>query len=268
MFKLQVLMALLFFFPFRYIYAQQHHSEEEEHHKGLHFSHPLFTESISPDTKLRFDYQYSKVDDFEKTSEFHLEYEYAFDRAFSISLTAPFIFISQTNQNTLSGLSNIELSFKFANYIFEHSSVLLGYGLSFGLPTGSDTKGIGSSHVTDLEPFFNLGYMLDDFEFTLFSTFGIPANLHQNETVENDFNIQLAAIYNITESFQGVLELNRESNINGNLNSGAGWYIAPGIKAIPFSEFEKLILGVGVRVPISNTKEFDTQILFTTFYHF
>ncbi len=267
-FKLIYLAITLLFFTSNYITAQEHHSEEEEHHEGLHFSHPLFTESISPDTKFRFDYQYSKIDNNSKSSELHLEYEYAFNRSFSISVTAPYVFIAQTDQNSVSNLGNIELSFKFANYVFEQSNLLLGYGLSIGLPTGSGKKGIGSNYVTDLEPFFNMGYMINDFEFTLFSTFGIPSNLHQGERVENDLNLQLATIYNITYRFQGVLEFNRESIINGNSNSSAGWYIAPGIKAVPFNNIEKVILGLGVRLPLSNTKEFNSQLLFSVFYHF
>ena len=267
-FKYVFLFILFSFFTTRYVIAQEHHSEEEAHHEGLHFSHPLFTESISPDTKFRFDYQYSKIDDNTKSSELHLEYEYAFNRAFSIAVTAPYVFISETNQNNLSNLGNIELSFKFANYVFEHSNLLLGYGFSIGLPTGSLEKGIGSNYVTDLEPFFNIGYMINNFEFTLFSTFGIPANLHQGESVENDLNLQLATIYNITYRFQGVLEFNRESIINGNSNNSAGWYIAPGIKAVPFKNIDKIILGLGIRFPLSNSREFNTQILFSTFYHF
>ena len=261
-----LLFITLLTFATGYIFAQGH-SEEEEHHEGLHFSHPLFTESISPDTKFRFDYQYSKIDDNTKSSELHLEYEYAFNRAFSIAVTAPYVFIS-TTQNSMSNLGNIELSFKFANYVFEHSDVLLGYGLSFGLPTGNDSKGIGSSYVTDLEPFFNMGYMTGDFEFTFFSTFGIPANLHKGESVENDLNLQLATIYNITYRLQGVLEFNRESIINGNAGSSAGWYIAPGIKVVPFNNIDKIILGLGVRLPLLNSKDFNSQLLFSMFYHF
>ena len=252
----------------RFAIAQEYHSEEEEHHKGLHFSHPLFTESISPDTKLRFGYQYTKINDVIKSSEINLEYEYALNRAFSISITAPYIFISQTNQNNLSNLGNIELSFKFANYVFEKSNLLLGYGLAIGLPTGNTNKDIGSDYITDVEPFFNIGYMINNFEFTLFSTFGIPTNLHEDESVENDLSMQFATIYNFTSSLQGVLEFNRESIINGNADDGAGWYIAPGIKVIPFNKIEKIILGLGVRIPLSNYKEFNTQILYSIFYHF
>ena len=266
MFKCKKYLLVLLIIPVFTAFAQ--HSEEEEHHHGLHFAHPLFTESISPDTKLRFDYQYTNADEFMKTSELHLEYEYAFDRAFSVSITAPYLFISQTGSNLQSGLGEAELSFKFANYVFEHNNVLLGYGISFGLPTGNENKGTGSDHIIGIEPFLNMGYMLNDFEFTFFSTFGIPSNLQNNETVENNLNLQLAVVYNLTESLQGILELNRESIINGNINPEPGWYFAPGIKAIPFKKLEKIIFGLGVRLPLSNQKEFNTQIMFTTFYHF
>jgi hypothetical protein len=250
------------------IYAQADNSLEEEHHEGLHFSHPLFTESISPDTKFRFDYQYSKLDDNTKRSELHLEYEYAFNSSFSISITAPYVFLAQPDRNKLSNLGNIELSFKFANYGFEHSNLLLGYGLAVGLPTGSLQKGIGNNHITDLEPFFNLGYMINNFEFTFFSTFGIPANLHQGESVENDWNLQLAAIYNFTYSIQGILEFNRESISNGNISNNVALYVAPGIKVMPFKYMPKVIFGLGVRLPISGAREFNSQLLFSMFYHF
>lgn len=38
--------------------AQQHSDDEQahEHEHGLHFAHPIFTESVSPDRKVRIDY--------------------------------------------------------------------------------------------------------------------------------------------------------------------------------------------------------------------
>ena len=61
------------------IQAQHHHDEE------LHFSHPLITESPSPDTKVRFDYFYRRFR-ADKTSEHspRIEFEYAFRPTFSV----------------------------------------------------------------------------------------------------------------------------------------------------------------------------------------
>ncbi|MFB6239985.1 MAG: hypothetical protein ABEJ46_00160, partial [Gemmatimonadota bacterium] len=99
------------------------------HHAGLHFSHPLFTESVSPDTKIRTDYNYLDLGAEEGTKhEFGLGVEYALSRNFSIEAGVPY---SASDE----ALGFTSVSLKFANYALEEQGISLGYGVGVGLPT-------------------------------------------------------------------------------------------------------------------------------------
>lgn len=86
------------------IRAQEHnHSSHSEH---LHFVHPLVTESISPDTKVRLDYTYRSSN---ASYELELEGEYAFTHFLSFEGGVHFNPSDQT-------LGETHFLFKFANF--------------------------------------------------------------------------------------------------------------------------------------------------------
>ena len=81
-------LVLVLFVPLRVASAQEH--TEADHHQGLHFSHPLIAESVSPDTKVRIDYDFADLGPDASAHTLGLELEYAFHRAFSIEAGIPF----------------------------------------------------------------------------------------------------------------------------------------------------------------------------------
>ncbi len=127
--------------------GQQHehdesHSHEQEagHHAGLHFSHPMIAESVSPDTKIRVDHQFFDFPDGEEENSGVLEAEYAFHRSFSIEMGLPYTY-------TQTAFGNLDVAFKFANYAFEEAGLLLGYGVEMGFPTnGSPAEDASHEH--------------------------------------------------------------------------------------------------------------------------
>src|SRR5712671_3470559 len=86
-----ILIAAFFFVPLTVTQAQEH--DDDHDHDHLHFSHPLVTESPSPDTKLRLDYIGFRTRDPTGIHEntFRLEGEYAFTHSVSLAVVAPFI---------------------------------------------------------------------------------------------------------------------------------------------------------------------------------
>ena len=121
------------------------------HKQGLHFAHPLITESPSPDTKIRLDYIFKEIegehhgegDEDEEGGEskehtLQLEAEYAFSRNFSIEVGVPYTFVDPDDGESEDHFNNIEVGFKFATYIFEEYGLLLGGGLELGIPSGDD----------------------------------------------------------------------------------------------------------------------------------
>lgn len=240
------------------------HEDGSAHYHGLHFSHPLFSESITPDTKVRFNAG-GEFEDEGDGYEFEIEGEYAFDRSFSIEVVVPYVRLEPNDESGTSALGNIEVAFKFASFAFEDAGILIGYGLEVGLPTGSPEKGIGSDREWELEPFLNAGIKRGPFELIGWARFGIPVNLPDGAEVENEFNYDISALVHAKPWLQVLLELNGQVAINGE-EAGAGLAsLSPGIKVAPFGP--QLFLGLGGSIPLQED-EINARVMFSAFYHF
>lgn len=254
--------------------AQHTHTgdhEEPGHHEGLHFVHPLFTESVSPDTKLRLDYGLHYPG---PTAEAELEGEYALSRIFSLEAG---VHVDPGE----AALGSTHLLFKFANYALEDEGILLGYGLSLDLPTGSGGghahggEGEGGHGPADhhhdeniyrFSPFFNVGFMAGNLEVVGWSLFNIPTNQAHPEDASTSLTYNFSALYHLTSRLQPLLELNGKSRL-----SGAGerkrLQLSPGLRVQVFRE-TPLVLGAGVQLPLTGEEEMDSRLQFSAFYHF
>lgn len=245
--------------------AQQHHglAQEAAHHAGLHFSHPLFTESVSPDTKIRFNAgRHSAADETEW--ELELEGEYAFHRSFSIEVGAPFITLEPDAGPNVTGLGNLEIMLKFANYAFERSGLLLGYGLEVGIPSGNEAEGIGSDHLWELAPLLNFGLQRGRLELVGFARFGIPFNQRTGEEVETELAFDLSGLVHLSSRVQGLVELNGETVLSGAESGETVTRVSVGGKFAP-SAGVPLFLGLGMRRSLSVR---GTELRASLFYHF
>ena len=240
------------------------HEDGSGHYHGLHFSHPLFSESITPDTKVRFNAE-GEFEDEGDGYEIEAEGEYALNRSFSIEIGIPYVTLDPNDAASTSALGNIEVALKFANFVFEDAGVLLGYGLAVELPTGNPDKGIGSDTEWELEPFLNAGIKRGSFELIGWARFGIPINLPDGEEVENDFHYDFSALVHANPWLQVLLELRGNLALNGE-EAGAGRVrLAPGIKVAPFGP--RLFLGLGASFPLSD-EELHARVRLAAFYHF
>lgn len=268
----------------------QHSHDDAGHHEGLHFTHPLITESPSPDTKLRFDYRY--MDLLEENHEENAVIgtaEYAFHRTFSIEVSAPYSFDDEIFGAT-------EVAFKFANFAFEEEGLLLGYGLGIGLPTaggspeeeGEESGGTrlpvatsrtgpprfsgggGSVHAsmgedaTELEPFFNLGFKRGPVELVGFGTFGFSTE-DAGEGTTISYN--LSSLFHVHDRLDLLLEFDGSGGVNGEAVGQDVANASPGIR-IRLLEDRPLVLGVAGSVPLTDQESFDSRILTSLFYHF
>src|SRR2546421_3091528 len=136
-----LLTATLFLVPLTAHTQDQDDDHDRDH---LHFSHPLVTESPTPDTKIRLDYTATNISDGAGLHEntIRIEGEYAFTHAVSLALVTPFTFRTAPVNERTRGLGDIELSLKAASLAYGEKRILLGGGLSVGIPTGSDVKRI------------------------------------------------------------------------------------------------------------------------------
>ena len=245
--------------------GQEEHIDDGHSH-GLHFAHPLFSESITPDTKVRFDS--GREWEAEGTaSELELEAEYGFHPAFSIEVVAPYHFVRPDAGPNESGFGNVELALKFANFAFEDKGLLLGYGLEVGMPTGDDAKGIGSGHIWEIEPFLGIGYMTGNWELVNRTRFGIPINQDPGEEVETELHYDFSALYHFSPRLQGLLELNGLVGLSGD-EAGEGIVaLSPGIKVAPFAGRPLFFVGLGGSFPLGE-EELDARLKLAFFYHF
>ncbi len=238
------------------------------HDEELHFSHPLVTESPTPDTKVRLDYAWSTLDnraDGFTDNLLRLGGEYAFHRSFSIEVEAPFVRSAPNGAPAVTSLGNVEVSFKFAGYAFEEAGLLLGYGLELGLPTGDEAKGIGSDHIVDLEPFFYAGFKRGRVETVGFAIFGIPTNQRAGEEIETEFGYHFSVLYHVSGRVQGLFEFDGVTTLSGE-RSEAVAHVTPGVKIRPPAH-SPLLLGLGLTLPVSGDRSFDARALVSLFYH-
>jgi hypothetical protein len=116
-----------------------HASADSSHDDNrLHFSHPLITESPSPDTKARLDYVFADEPDDAKRHTFRFEGEYALAPWLSLEVDVPYTLLDVEGEPNRNHLDTVEGGLKYANFGLADYGLLLGGGLELGLPTGDD----------------------------------------------------------------------------------------------------------------------------------
>ena len=249
-----------------------HDPDHGHHHEALHFSHPLITESPSPDTKVRVDYFFAHnitAEDFEEAelTTIRFEAEYAFTPWLSVEINTPYSFINPDGAPRHDRLDTVDIGLKYANFTFADQGLLLGGGIEFGLPTGSEEKGIGSDHILDFEPFLDFGWKVDDLETIGFLSFGIPLNQGPVNEANLELGWNLSLLYHLTDRIMPMLEFNG-TRVFGGAEGGFDMVnITPGIKVQPM-ENPNLQVGFGVSLPLTDDRESDLQTVLSVFWHF
>lgn len=250
--------------------SAQDHDQQEHDHGGLHFSHPIVSESPSPDTKVRVDYGFRDLDLGDGTfsqNGTRLEAEYAFHPSFSIELDVPYWWQSTTSTATESSFDNLSIGLKLANFAFAESGLLLGYGVEVGLPTGDSEKGIGSDHIVELVPFLDIGYKRSRLELVSFAEFAIPTNQSEDEQVETELEYSFSSLYHFGDRLQGLVEFDGVTGLSGEEAGTTVFNVSPGVKYL-FLRNRMLAFGVSAGLPLTDHREFDVRVLASVFYHF
>ena len=242
---------------------------DPDHSKDLHFSHPLFGESPSPDTKVRADYFFQN-ESGEATGESHtarVEVEYALRRWVSIEVDIPFTVRDPDHESSERHLDTVEIAVKLASSAFSEQGLLLGGGLELGLPTGDTGREIGSSHIIEVAPFLDFGLKRGKLELTGFLSAGIPINENGDNEADVEPGWNASFLYHLNSQLELLLEFYGERVFGGEERGHSSAVIAPGLKLTPTRD-QNLKIGVGVGLPISNDKDFHAVALFSVFYHF
>jgi hypothetical protein len=245
--------------------AQEH--DDDHDHDHLHFSHPLITESPSPDTKLRLDFASARTTDpgFDQENVLQLEGEYAFAHALSLAVVTPFVWL-RSSGNAVSSFGDVELSLKGASMLLAERGILLGGGLSTTLPTGSESKGIGSGHVVELEPFIDAAYKRDELELVTFLSTSATVNRRSGDEEERSLSLNGSVLYVVVPQVEALFEVATSRALVG-FDTGS-WLtlVAPGVKVYPFTN-RQFMFGASAGFGTGSIRTLRT-ILLSAFYHF
>ncbi len=245
----------------------QHEHGGDHPPRRLHFSHPLIAESPSPDTKVRFNFAHERLDgDGGRSNAIDLEAEYAFAPGFSVEVGLPYVFLDPRLGPTASNVGDVEIAFKVATFALEEHGVLLGGGVAFGIPTGSEDKHIGGEHF-EIEPFVHGGLQRGRFETVAFVHVGIPTGKEADEPLETELAYNLSVLYHLAPGVELLLEHDGATALSG----GAGEVVAhltPGLKLRPLRAAPSLFLGAGYSIPVTAHREFTSHVRFSLLYHF
>ncbi len=261
-----LLIVLALMLPLTALRAQEH--DDDHDHDHLHFSHPLVTESPSPDTKIRLDYIGTRTGEPIGLHEnvVRLEGEYAFNRSVSVAVVTPFIWRTAPQVARASGLGGIEVSLKAASLILGERGLLLGGGLSGTFPTGNDSKGIGSGHIVELEPFLDFGYRRNSLELVALAQASSTFHRHPGEEAERALTFDFSALYRLESRLEGLIELTTERALLGPDAGVPQTSIAPGLKVYPFPN-RQLMFGASVELGTGAVRQ-TRALLLSGFYHF
>jgi hypothetical protein len=244
-------------------------SAEPPDREHLHFAHPLVVESPSPDTKVRLHYFFENDagEEDDEVHTLHLEAEYAFAPWVSLEVDTPYTFLVPEEGDMRHDFGSMEVALKLASFAFAESGLLLGGGLELGLPTGSDAKGIGSSHTVEIEPFLDAGFKRGDFETVAFLAFGVPVNTEGDHHHDWEVAWQLSFLHHFTSWLEGTIEFEGEHMVGGEEDGVTIFNMTPGIKLAPFED-RAFKIGAGVGFPLTHHDEYDVRAVFSLFYHF
>lgn len=244
-----------------------HHNHDDE----FEFTHPLVTESPSPDTKIRLDFTDLQlgedgVDAGEQS--YRLEAEYAFQPWVSIEVNVPYVTRHIGGRSAGSGVGSAEAALKLASFRLAERGILLGGGVEFGLPTGQSSEGIGSDHLVEVSPYADIGYMRGSLELVGFTNLSFTTNRRIDEPAERELEYSFSGMYHFTPVVSGLLELDGASALAGEESGTSSFNLSPGILVHPRVDDGHLLFGISAGFPITGARELDRRILFSAFYHF
>lgn len=244
---------------------QPHHDHGEDD-GPLHFAHPLFTESPSPDTKVRVDYLFRRLASPAYEHSVRLEAEYAFTPSVSLEANVPLTSRSKSG-TTANSVGSGEIALKLASYAAAARGLLLGGGVALGVPTGSDRKAIGSSHIIEVEPYIDAGYMHGETELVTFLSFSTATHRRVEEGREEAVSLAVSGLQHVAERVEVLAEFQTERSVAG---AESGRQTASGALGIKYhlGRIHHLVVGIGGRLPLTRERDSEHEVLLSTLWHF
>ncbi len=244
--------------------SDPHDAVHGEDHSSLHFTKPLTT--TYPNVVTEVEGKYIFLDEAEaEVHELELELAYAINDFFGLELKIPFAIHDPDAgahgghaTSTESSFGNILLDAKLQHDGFADHGVLIGYGLGIEFPTGDHDKGIGSSEIYNLEPFYSIGYKpTDQIQLITSGKFIVPLNSDHEEEAENEFDFAVSALYAVMGDLRVLLEIDGVVPMTGHDSGDAVVNLSPGVR---YGIGHGIDIGLGVGFPLTSQEEFDVRV--------
>ncbi len=228
----------------------------------LNLPRPLFTDKAYPEQEAIVGGRFARG--LSKTTEAFGTIEYRLNGLTNVELTTRYLNVRPDGAQPDSGLGDSVLSLNRVVAFSRANRWLASAGLGLGLPTGSQSRGLGSGDLV-WEPFVRGGW---DWHQVVIQGDAVLSLPQKNADVNSAFiyDVAIGRYFKPDPRMQitPMVEFNSETPLNGPTSGETRSVVLPEIRV----KWLQWGVAVGVQVPITGVREFDTRPMFDFFYEF
>ena len=234
---------------------------------------PLVTRNPTPERELELNVEYEKGDEG-KEVEVEVELSWRFGERFEASIEVPVLFLMPRQGSDESGLGDITLGGKVLVFQSTDQPALVTLGVELGLPTGSESRGLGGSF--SFTPYVTAGIGLGPIDFI--GDIGYTWVLDGPDDGAETFAVNLAVAYKGWRQVVPMLEVSFVTQTTGANGANGGdeegeegenhlvgktqVYLTPGVivRSLSWMPAGTSFRG-GVQIGLTHDREFDYRVL-------
>ena len=236
----------------------------------IELSDPLVTRNPTPERELELNVEYEKGNEG-KEVEVEVELSWRFGERFEASIEVPVLFLMPREGSDESGLGDITLGGKVLVFQSIDQPALVTVGVEMGLPTGSESRGLGGSF--SVTPYVTAGIGLGPVD--LIGDIGYTWVLDGPDDGVETFAMNVAVAYKGWRQVIPMLEVSLVTQTSGgNRESDEGEdgekdlvgkpqvYLTPGVivRSLSWMPARTSVRG-GVQIGLTHDREFDYRLL-------
>jgi hypothetical protein len=232
---------------------------------------PLVTRNPTPERELEFNVEYEKSDEG-KEVEAEVELSWRFADRIEASIEVPVLFLMPRESENEWGLGDLTLGGKALVFQSIDQPALVTVGLELGLPTGSESRGLGGSFA--VAPYVTTGIGLGVID--VIGDVGYTWGLDGPDDGVETFALNVAAAYRGWRQVIPMLEVSLVAQTSGGKEGGedgdeegepdlvgkAQVSLTPGVIVQSLAWMPPAAsLRAGVQIGLTDDREFDCRVL-------
>ena len=237
---------------------------------------PLVTRNPTPERELELNVEYEKGDEGQEV-EAEVELSWRFADRIEASIEVPVLFLMPRESADEWGLGDLTLGGKALVFQSIDQPALVTVGLELGLPTGSDSRGLGGSFA--VTPYVTTGIGLGVID--VIGDVGYTWVLDGPDDGVETFALNVAAAYRGWRQVIPMLEVSLVTQTGGGNGGGedeegepdlvgkAQVYLTPGVIVQSLAWMPPAAsLRAGVQIGLTDDREFDYRVLASLSWEF